>query len=147
MNHSLDPGTLSHGVSRNPREPHARINTQPWALCPVEQRMTNAWDSSQQGMQWLPEHCLSAEAGLSLGKGEPQDERLRITFHSCPSGVYGLFFSYSYLLPSKLPCFVCHPFWGFHLFSNPQVNGRTSANARLGFKMSPWCLCSTVHAV
>lgn len=36
MNHSLDPGTLSHGVSRNPREPHARINTQPWALCPVE---------------------------------------------------------------------------------------------------------------
>lgn len=38
-----------------------------------------SWDSSQQGTQWRSEHCLSAEAGLSLGQGELQDECLRTT--------------------------------------------------------------------
>lgn len=81
-----------------------------------------SWDSSQQGMQWRSEHCLSAEAGLSLGQGELQGEHPRITFHLRPPGVYGLFFPCSHLLPSKLTCLVCHPFWGPHLFSNPQVH-------------------------
>lgn len=83
-------------------------------------------------MQWLRQHCLSAEA--ELGKAELQDELLRIIAHSCPLEVHGLFLlPASHLLPSTLTCLLSHPLGGFHLLSSPQL---TQEHQYLDFKMS-----------